>query len=99
MSSTSQWESLDTLSLCERGHHPAALGWTSGYGENGNTSEAPAVIAFLWKSYSQITCSLHRFHVVELMFVMSGVVVVVVFVFYTLKVLFCKNCATTSEVI
>lgn len=79
-----------------------ALGWTWGHrGWKETPAKAQAVIVFLWKSYwlTKTTCSLYRFHVVELMFVMlTGVV----FVFYTIqkeKVLFCKNCAATSKVI
>lgn len=70
----------------------------------GSTIGSQAVIVFLWKSYwLTTTCSIHKFHVVNLMFLMSslGVVVGFFFFFYTLQkeqVLFCKIYATASEV-
>lgn len=106
MSSTSRWESLVTLSLCDPGHHPLNHHQTlrcTCFTERlqrirGKANRRLAVIVFLWKSYwLTTTCSIHTFHVVNLMFLMLlGVVV-----FYTLQkeqVLFCKICATASEV-
>ncbi len=109
MSSTSRWESLVTLSLCDRGQHPPNHHQTLHctclterlQRIRGNANGPPAVIVFLWKSYWLTTmCSIHNFHVVNLMFLTLMLLGVVV-VFYTLQkeqVLFCKICATASEV-
>lgn len=80
MSSTSQWESLDTRSLCERSQPPSGRQATAlerKHQRGPSSNSFPVEIL-------QFTCSLRKFHVVELMFVMSGVDIVV-FVFYTLK--------------
>lgn len=92
---------LNATRLC------AALVWTRGSGGwKENASEAPAVIVFLWKSnwltnhmfLTPISC-----HWVDV-FDVAGCCYCCcfVFVFFTLqkekKVLFCKICATTSEV-
>lgn len=74
MSSTSRWESLVTLSLCDPGHHPPnhptnhhhlTLRCTCLTERlqriRGKTNRPQAVIVFLWKSYWLTTmCSIHK---------------------------------------
>lgn len=90
-SSTSRWESLVTLSLCDPGHHPLNHHQTLRctclterlQRIRGKANRLPAVIVFLWKSYWLTTkCSIHKFHVVNLMFLMLLGVVVVFFTHY-----------------
>ena len=72
----------------------------------GKANGPPAVIVFLWKSYwlTQPRVQTHKFHVVNWMFfvfflmLMLGVVVVFLHTTKKEQVLFCKICATASEV-